>query len=66
MNLFEFLKEKIMYIISQVFISIFIIFLFKMLKIDDFASIIIVTLIIIMTTLSLLLEYYKKRNFSSL
>lgn len=63
MNLFEFLKEKIMYIISQVFISIFIIFLFKMLKIDDFASIIIVTLIIIMTTLSLLLEYYKKRNY---
>lgn len=63
MSLINFLKEKIIYIFSQIFLIIFIVLLFEMLKVDNFASIMITTLITIVTIFSLGYEYLKKYHY---
>lgn len=63
MRLIVFLKDKIVFILAQIFMIIFISTLFKVLKISDQAAVLITFFIVITMTVVLLYEYLKKSHY---
>ncbi|WP_206458242.1 sensor histidine kinase [Anaerovorax sp. IOR16] len=63
MRLIGFLKDKIIFIVAQIFLIIFISTLFKVLKISDQAVVLITFFILLIMATTLLYEYIKKSRY---